>query len=90
MEYRAALCEACAAQESGLTSAQGGHSGGRGLAVPPPITQAALKLPQFLLLLQSRMLPLPASLSAEVLLRTQPSSCLGDLKLQSQLALQAA
>lgn len=62
----------------------------RGLAVPTPITQAALELPQFLLFLQSGMLPLPASLSAEVLLSTQPSSRLGNLKLQSQLAFQAA
>lgn len=78
------------AQDNGLTSAQGGHGGGRRLTVPPPIAQAALKLPQLLLLLQRSVLPLPARLSAEVLLCTQPASRLGDLKLQSQLALQAA
>lgn len=78
------------AQDNGLTSAQGGHSGRRGITVPPPITQATLKVPQLLLLLQRSMLPLPACLSAEVLLCTQPASRLGDLKLQSQLALQAA
>lgn len=78
------------AQDNGLTSAQGGHSGRRGITVPPPITQATLKVPQLLLLLQRSVLPLPACLSAEVLLCTQPASRLGDLKLQSQLALQAA
>lgn len=78
------------AQDSGLTSAQGGHSGRRGLTVPPPIPQASLKVLKLLLLQHCSVLPLPACLSAKVLLSTQPASRLGDLKLQGQLALQAA
>ena len=64
------------AQDNGLTSAQGGHSGRRGLTVPPPITQATLKVPQLLLLLQRSVLPLPACLSAEVWLQAGPARAL--------------
>jgi hypothetical protein len=75
---------------SRLTSAQRVRGGGQGLAVAAPLAQAALQLPQLLLLLQGCVLPLPTHLPAEVLLRAQPPGCLGDLELQGQLALQAA
>lgn len=73
-----------------LTSAQRQGSGGRGPTGAPLLTQAALQLPQLLLLLQHGMLALPPGLSAEVLLPAQASGCLRDLQLQGQLPLQAA
>lgn len=65
-----------------LTSAQGQGSGGRGPTGAPLLAQAALQLPQLLLLLQHGMLPLPAGLPAEVPLPAQAAGRFGDLQLQ--------
>lgn len=73
-----------------LTSAQGQGSGGGGPAGAPLLAQAALQLPELLLLLQHGVLALPPGLPAEVLLLAQAPGRLGDLQLQGQLPLQAA
>lgn len=73
-----------------LTSAQGQGSGGRGPAGSPLLAQAALQLPELLLLLQHGVLALPPGLPAEVLLVAQAPGRLSDLQLQGQLLLQAA
>lgn len=61
-----------------------------GWGAPLPLPQAALQLPQLLLLQAHRVLALPAHLAAQVPLAAQAPRCLSDLQLQGQLALQAA
>lgn len=89
----AIACSSHVARGSGggwLTSAQGQGSGRRGPAGAPLLAQAALQLPELLLLLQHGVLALPPGLPAEVLLQAQAPGRLSDLQLQGQLPLQAA
>ena len=55
----------------------------------PLLAQAVLQGPQPLLLLQQGALPLPAGLTAQLLLPAQASRGLRNLQLQGQLPLQA-
>lgn len=64
--------------------------GGRGPVASLPLPQAALQVPQLLLFLLHRLLPLPARLAAQVPLPAQAPRGLGNLQLQGQLPLQAA